>query len=325
MTTRVRDLARVEVAARMRGVGLPIECGPLLMRLGSRLPELVDAVSLLYGDFPVVVEHEGARAICDFDARVDPAWRWPGTARFRVRGLIDGRTVFEPFPRRHALPMFEWAINWSVFTRPNQYLMLHAGVVERGGKALILSGRPGAGKSTLTAALVLRGWRLLSDEVALIPPGTRNLLPLPRPVSLKERSIDLVRRSSPDAVIGPLTPGTKKGTVAHLKPPVDSVVRAHEPAVAAWLVFPWFGAGYETTLQPISRAKALLRAGQEAFNYSMLGAVGFETLADVVDGMACYDLPFSDLDAALEALEALPASPPPEPGRALVEQVGAHA
>jgi HprK-related kinase A len=221
--------------------------------------------------------------------------------------------------------MFEWAINWSVFTRPNQYLMLHAGVVERGGKALILSGRPGAGKSTLTAALVLGGWRLLSDEVAVIPPGTRNLLPLPRPVSLKEGSIDLVRRRSPDAVIGPLTYGTKKGTVAHLKPPVDSVERAREPAIAAWLVFPWFGAGYETTLQPISRATALLRAGHEAFNYSMLGAAGFETLADLVDGMTCYDLPFSDLDAALEALEALPAIPPPQPGRALVEQVGAHA
>jgi predicted ATPase len=33
-------------------------------------------------------------------------------------------------------------------------------VVERDGHALILPAMPGSGKSTLTAALVQRGWRL---------------------------------------------------------------------------------------------------------------------------------------------------------------------
>lgn len=316
---RVRDLLPADVGRLMRGRGLVLECGPLLMRLGSSLPEIAQAVALLYADFPVVSDEQAAEMPCDVDARVDPAWRWPGAGRFRVRGLVDGRTAFEPFPRRHALPMFEWAVNWSAFTRPNQYLMVHAGVVERDGRALVLSGRPGAGKSTLTAALVLNGWRLLSDEIALIPIGTTRLLPVPRPVSLKGESIQMIRKRWPEAVIGPETPGTKKGTVAHLKPPTRSVERAAEPAKMAWLVFPRFTAEVATSLRPISRAQALLRAGHEAFNYSMLGSVGFETLAGVIDGTACFDLPFGDLDEAIARLEELPAADSrPAPGRATV-------
>lgn len=41
---------------------------------------------------------------------------------------------------------------------------LHAGCVARNGKAVLLAAASGVGKSTLTVALALRGWSLLSDE-----------------------------------------------------------------------------------------------------------------------------------------------------------------
>jgi hypothetical protein len=37
----------------------------------------------------------------------------------------------------------------------------------------------------------------------------------------------------------------------------------------------------------------------------VLGHVGFETLADVVDGCACYELRFGDLSQAVRSLEEL--------------------
>jgi predicted ATPase len=46
--------------------------------------------------------------------------------------------------------------------------MLHAAVVEKNGKALILPALPGSGKSTLSAALAMNGWRFLSDEFTMI-------------------------------------------------------------------------------------------------------------------------------------------------------------
>lgn len=49
--------------------------------------------------------------------------------------------------------------------RLQEFPMLHAGgVVDSGGRAAVLCGGSGAGKTSLVTAGVLRGWRWLSDE-----------------------------------------------------------------------------------------------------------------------------------------------------------------
>jgi len=75
--------------------------------------------------------------------------------------------------------------------------MLHAAVLEKNGRAVVLPGDPGAGKSTLTAALMLSGWRLLSDEITLVDRDDGLLVGLARPVSLKNASIDVIQRAFP--------------------------------------------------------------------------------------------------------------------------------
>ena len=74
----------------------------------------------------------------------------------------------EPFPLDTPLPLLEWGTNYALATRLFCYLLLHAGVVERGGRAIVMPALPGSGKSTLTAALTLRGFRLLSDEFGVV-------------------------------------------------------------------------------------------------------------------------------------------------------------
>lgn len=303
--TTLETLTRPDLVDRLSGPGVALQCGPLVMRLGTSLPELVDPIALLYGSHPVVDDE----IFSDFYTRVDPVPLWRRLMRPAISAVVDGRATFLPFRRRQALAMFEWAMNWCLFTRPNQYLLLHSAVLERGGSALILSGHPGAGKSTLAASLAFRGWRLFSDEVGMIEPGTRALVPLPRPVGLKNESIDIVRRDAPGATIGPLTFETRKGTVAHVRPPADSVARAHEVADARWVVFPCFEAGAAPEVRPISRADALLRLGGESFNYSLLGVTGFHTLADVIDGCTCFELRYGRLDDALAGVEYVTGTP----------------
>jgi hypothetical protein len=295
----LQDMPRTELASRLRGAGVTLRCGALLMRIGSSLPELVDPIARLYGDYRLADGNE----LPDFAAGVEPVPRWRSPLRPTATAVVDGRAAFDPFPRSQALPMFEWILNWCVFTRPNTYLLLHSAVIERGGDGLLLSGTAGAGKSTLTTALVFRGWRLLSDEVAMIPPGRRALLPLPRPIGLKNASIEIVRRECASAVLGPSTEDTRKGTVAHVKPPTESVARADEPARPRWIVFPRFEAGVTAEVRPVSRADALLRLGDQAFNYSMLGAVGFDALATVVEDCTCFDVRFGNLGDALACVE----------------------
>src|SRR3546814_5884714 len=52
---------------------------------------------------------------------------------------------------------------------------------------IFLPGAPGSGKSTLTACLVHNGWRLLSDEIALVSLQDGGLTALARSISLKNR------------------------------------------------------------------------------------------------------------------------------------------
>lgn len=290
-----------ELAARLRGSGILLQIGPFVARFQTSVAELAAPIHLLYADFPLV----GEGGIVDFQVRVAPP---SAVRRFILPRLVvhvDGQEVFAPFARRLALPMLEWSINWCVFSRPHQYLILHTAVVEREGRALLLPGKPGAGKSTLCAALILRGWRLLSDEVALIRPGTDRIVAVPRPVSLKDESIEIIRRFDSQAVLGPSCPETAKGIVAHLRPPADSVARASETAAPAWVVFPRFERGALAELAPVPRGEALLGVGNEAFNYSLLGATAFETLAQQIDACDCYELHYGELDQGLALLARL--------------------
>jgi hypothetical protein len=217
----------------------------------------------------------------------------------------DGYSPFKPLPFDQAFPMFEWGLNWCVSSNADRYLMIHAAVVEKGGFAAILPAPPGSGKSTLCAALVNRGWRLLSDELALIRLGDGELIPLPRPVSLKNASIDIIRQYEPGVTISREVRDTMKGTVAHMKAPTDSVIRSNETVRAAWVIFPKYREGAATSLEVLPQSRTFMRVADNSFNYSLLGIKGFETLAGLIDKSLCYDFTYSKLDEAIETFAAL--------------------
>ncbi|MFQ5783568.1 MAG: HprK-related kinase A [Alphaproteobacteria bacterium] len=303
---KVGDLSVETFGRRLAGNGVVFRTGPFVTHLAAPLGELAAPLHCLYADFPC---DDGG--IADFHLRIAPtSWlrrRWRPSVRF----LVDGQARFLPAPRRMALAMFEWGLNSCIFRNANQFLIFHAAVAERDGLAVVMAGEPGAGKSTLCAALVNRGWRLLSDEFALVRPQDGRLLPIARPVSLKNESIGIIRAFAPDATIGPECSDTHKGAVAHMKPPTDSVNRADDPATPAWILFPRYRAGAETRLEPVSRARAFFRIADQSFNYHILGAAGFESVSRLIETCSCHDLAYASLDQAVALLNGFaPATTP---------------
>ncbi len=298
---RLGELAPEEVRAGLRR-GLQLRTGPFVFRLRSRLPDVAANLLRMYGDFPLA---DGPFA--DFHARVDAVRGLRRALRPQAQFWLDATPPFVPLPRDQAYAMLEWGMNWCIAGHAHYYLMLHAAVLERGGRALIMPGDPGAGKSTLTAALMLDGWRLLSDEIALIDRHNGLLCGLARPVSLKNASIDIIRAHAPKAVFGDVARDTHKGTVSHLKPSADSALRVTEPACPRWIVFPRWKPDAAARLTPHSKAAAFLHLASHAFNYSVLGALGFQRTAALMDACECWDFEYSHLPDALHMFRALAA------------------
>jgi len=275
--------------------GLDFRVGQFNVRLISPIEELVPHIQHLYGAYDLLANE----SFIDFHVQI----RAPSILRRYIRPqvsfFLDGYAPFKPLPYLQASALFEWGLNWCIASHANEYLIIHAAVVERNGQAFIFPGTPGSGKSTLCAALVSNGWRLLSDEMTLLSTHDGKIYPVPRPISLKNQSIEVIKKRSPELVFGQIVNDTAKGTVGHLIPPELSVQLGSNPALAEKLIFPKYKQGAETQLTPLSKSKALLRAAGDCFNYNILGVQGFDSLAELIEQCACYEFHYSNLDEAL--------------------------
>ncbi|MDP2370730.1 HprK-related kinase A [Rhodoferax sp.] len=295
------ELAEADLRARLRGVGLRLSCGPFNFRILSPVDAIADGLRLLYADYRLPTD----AAFIDFTVTIE---RSTGIRRFwhpQVKFAYDGTYPFVPMQADHAFPLLEWAMNWCISSHADHYLMLHAAVLERDGFAVVMPAPPGSGKSTLCAGLASRGWRLLSDELALHSLTDGLLTPLARPISLKNESLDVIRAFYPGVVLNQVTHHTSKGSVSHMLVPSEHLARVGERARPRWVVFPKYVPRASAQLSSRSKAQSLLALGANSFNYSVLGLTGFEALSALVSNCDCYDFQYSQLEQAVATFDAL--------------------
>lgn len=277
--------------------------GPFVVAVHTALPDLRERLDWCYG----AVREPADGTLVQFNVGIGPGPSWRRLLAPQAVFRYEQRNPFEPYPLDHAFPLLEWGTNWCIGDRGHQFLLLHAGVVERAGWALILPALPGSGKTTLTVALTQRGWRFLSDEFTLVDLVTGDIHPLPRAAPLKNASIDVIRRFAPTVELGPVYTKTRKGNVAHLRPPADALARQQETARPAWVLFPRYRAGHPLALTPLTPSLAFTRLAQNSFNYRLLGADGFRALTRLIAGCGCYAADYGDLDGIIAACDGLPA------------------
>jgi HprK-related kinase A len=297
----IAELSIDEILRRLRDNEFCMAAGIYSICIHSPYKVVAEGIHRLYADYPLLNPDQ----FIDFHLSIDS----PGFLRRWFRPQVafahDGFSPFKPLPADHAFALFEWAFNWCVGNHGHNFLLLHAAIVEKNGKALVLPAPPGSGKSTLCASLVAHGWRLLSDELTIIDPATLLAVPFPRPVSLKNDSIDIIEQKFPDMIMGRKSFDTTKGTVAHMRATKDSVARGDERVPIHWIVFPRYQRHSRTELTSKERGETLIETIENSFNYDLLGRVGFDALTQVVQGAACYRFQYSDIDEALQLFDSL--------------------
>jgi HprK-related kinase A len=264
-------------------------------RIGSQWRGPVEQLRRLYAGYP---EPDGA---CDFTVRLEAERIWRRWLRPSV--AIRGDYVLPdaaPLPLALGLLAAEMGMNLQMALGQKRFLLLHAASVEKGGRALLMTGDSGAGKSTLGALLGERGWRFMGDEFALLDLEDGRLHPFPRAVSLKNESLALF--DGVDASrLGPLLTGTPKGTIRHLRPNAEAVARMGEPARPVLILFPRFGRDLEPAVREVGAAEAFMRLTQASTNYVALGERGFDSLTRFVGTLPSRAIDYADSDQA-EAL-----------------------
>lgn len=295
------DLNRRDLA----GQGLCFSCGPLTMSLHIEPRATRDEFLNIYREYPLA----DPASIVDFYVKVAAPTRLRRWFRPHVMPFTGFNNLpFAPLPANLAMVVAEMGLNWQTATTAHQYLIFHAGVVERHGRAIIMPGASGIGKSTLSAGLGYAGWRLFSDEFGLLRLADEQLVPNPRPVSLKNQSEAVMRAVIPADRFSRPYKETPKGTITYLLPPSDSITRMNETATPAMIVFPTFQRGAAPATAVVSKAETFILMRNCGVNAERLGLRAFETLSRLIEKCPAYRITYGSLDDGKDLVERLAAA-----------------
>jgi hypothetical protein len=219
-------------------------------------------------------------------------------------GHVVASDVAEPV----AVAWLLWYLNRLAAATPH-FVTLHAGAVVGPHGAVVLPGAPGAGKSTITAALVSAGFGYLSDELAALDLAGERVHPFARPLGLHPRSVELLGARL-DVGRATSRPGPEGGVLAApaALQPAGSAPGEASPSRPAVVVFPRVAPGATARPAALDPADALLGLLAQAPNLAVLGAVAFRVLARLVARCGAWALDVDGLDAAVAAVAGLAAA-----------------
>ena len=142
----------------------------------ARAPDVVFA----FGDVPAALENPVVHTPF---VQIDRA----GRARITIRGVCDylvegGRSILL-MPRLPAdspdIRLFLLATGFGILCHQRDVVPIHAATVEIDGQAVMMTGTSGTGKSTLAAAFMRNGYRVLSDDIAPLVQSDEGALVMP--------------------------------------------------------------------------------------------------------------------------------------------------
>lgn len=180
-------------------------------------------------------------------------------------------------------------------------LALHAASLLRNDRMLLLCGSPGAGKTTLTLALVHAGFGFAADDVTLLDSRGHGI-GLPFAPAVKAGAWPLLAEFWPDLDAAPVFRRPDRKRVRYVVPDAFAVA-APSPRPVGWVVLLRRDSDREAHLEPIDAAGALHGLLNGAFAPDgELGGSAFDALVQTIGSAKAYCLTYSRLDDAVGLL-----------------------
>ena len=257
-------------------------------RLRYATPRLAAALTPLFAH----LETPPSRRATIYYAAASPDFAFIGRVGEPARIVTHGQMA----------PAFKALLVAGLLNETTAFTALHSACLVSHGKALLLCGSPGAGKSTLAAALDAAGFEYDGDDITLLDRSGR-VQGVPFAFTAKAGSWPLITRFRPEIRSLAIHQRFDERRVRYLP--------AANPAEAGWKPLGWIiklrrEAGAPAALHPRNPADALSDLMEEAWSRSGHSKVAdMHMLVGIVSNALCHELVYSDLDDAVGLLKRI--------------------
>ena len=222
--------------------------------------------------------------------------------------MLRNRSIVKTdIPTTQALAMVTFReVALAAYQARDNLMVFHAAAVASGDSCVVLPGAGGSGKSTLTTALLDRGFTYLSDDMVPIDRKSHMAVPMPFSLNLKSGSRKVLKNILARWPQQPRVYSWQGRRVWYLNPVHDQDINTNKLYQVRLLVFPQWGANYQTTLTPLTTVQKIERliAGN-----SLLGNSGewqlTEELINWLIRIPAYSLQYASLKKAVATVENL--------------------
>ena len=180
----------------------------------------------------------------------------------------------------------------------DRFLLVHAGaVVTPAGKGVLFPAASGSGKTTMVTALIRAGFGFLSDELAVIEPGTGRIHPFPRALNLKDGTLSLFPglRPDDDGLWGVRSRAFAR--VATVRPSAEA-----GPAEIGYVIAPRHTPGAATEVTTLGSAEVTKELWTNTLNLPRFGSKALFVLADLGSRVKGHRLISSDLQESVDTV-----------------------